>query len=281
MARHLDGVAGAQQPRLDRRGRAVAHAGDHRRAGRQAGRRGGRSRHLTHHLGARPDRRHLRQIEAHPVGQRLVVAQAPAVEEEGQRPVRHVHADRAAQLVDEIAVRLEHGVRIPIHVRLMLSEPQPLRGEIVGIDPPAVDAGDRRRAHALPQPRALGLGAAVEPEQRGAKRCAAAIHRHDARRLAADADAGNRARIGAGRDEKLRQDVARGAPPLLRVLLGPVRMRVDGGVFPARLRQDRCHPRRRGSPSGWWCRRQCRGGDCVSSVLRDRAIDSAICTRYA
>ena len=108
---HLDGIAGSQQPCLDAGSRAVAHAGDHRRAGSQAGRRGGSGRDLTHHLGARPDRRHLRQIETHPSGQLLGIAQAPAVEEERQRPVRDIHADRAAQLVDEIAVRLEHDVR--------------------------------------------------------------------------------------------------------------------------------------------------------------------------
>ena len=93
------------------------------------------------------------------------------------------------------------------------------------------------------QPVALGLGALVAPDERGAQHLAFGVEHDAAMHLAGQADGiespRRRVRRGHGAGDRL----ARSSPPVLRLLLGPADMfRPDGRVLACRRGHHQASP---------------------------------------
>ncbi|CAJ5200009.1 Uncharacterised protein [Burkholderia pseudomallei] len=235
-AERHEAVAGLGRADAERARRVVAAAArDDHRFGQAERARDVRAQRAGRRV-AFDDPRHLRARHAARGEQRAGPVAARRVEPQRARRVGRVGHLLARELQAQIILRHQHARDPAEHIGLVPRDPQQLRrGEARHREV----AGDRMQlGRARFEQRAFVGAAHVVPQDRGAQHAIAAIEQHRAVHLAGQPDA-------AHRGERLRMARAqrgergeRAGPPVVRMLLGPARMRARDGKRRARRADD-------------------------------------------
>ena len=249
-------MALVDQARADGGAGIVAAAGDDGRADGQAGDAALPRGHVARHFRA------LEHIGQQAFGhlQRLqhlaAVAPLPQVEEQRARGVGGIGRVAAGQpQADEVLG--QHQLREAGRgFGLMAPQPQQLGRLEAGAGAVAGDRDHPLAAEAAVDLVAFGVRAGVVPEQGRADRLAIVVQEYRAVHLPGQPDRGDGTVAGGGREPQ--QDVDRGPPPVLGLLLGPARSRRQQRIAGAGPGAHRALGREQRRPSRHWCRYRCR-----------------------
>ncbi len=235
-AERQEGRARLDHADAGRTRRVVAGAAGHDHAGRQAELLCDRGQHAAAGLAAFHQPRHLRAAEVRGGEHGVGPVAALHVEPERAGRIGHVRGGLAGQQQAQVVLGQQHPGDLPEDRRLVRLDPQQLRRREAGHRDVAGDLAAARLA-AL-EFGALGMAAAVVPEDRRTQHAVLRIEQRRAVHVARQAEAADRAeRARVGRAQ--RSDCGDGGgPPVARVLLRPERLRPRDRHRPVRLADD-------------------------------------------
>ena len=153
------------------------------------------------------------------------------VEEQRTRRVGDVDCALAEELEPHVVLREQHRADAREDVRLVRAQPQQLRRRESGERPVPRQRDQAVEAEAPLDLGALGCGALVVPEDRRSQGPVVGAERDEPVHLAGEADC-------FGLDAEGAERRLGGAHPVVRVLLGPARLRCRKGIWLLRPRDD-------------------------------------------
>jgi len=153
------------------------------------------------------------------------------VEQQRAGGLLHVDGELAGEAVADVVLGAHDVPDLGEGLRLVGLDPEELGEGEVGQGGVAGELDEPLVADFFGEPVALGLGAGVAPDERGAQDRAALVEHDGAVHLAGEADGGDGLAWFRGGGERSADGLLRGAPPVLGVLLGPAGVRRFEGLM--------------------------------------------------
>ena len=213
-----------------RYGNSVAAANRHRRAFSQTGLTGGAGGDGSQDGGRWQRLRKFPGVQSRQVDDLLRPAEGVEVEGIGSGSVGVIRGHPPGKTAVDVILGAEGFVSAGVDLRLMVADPHQLFQGVRGADAVAGDAVEAFQIDLGEHLRGLHGSSLIAVKDRGTQRIPFPVHRGAAHHLPAQRHHGHLRWIGPGFDQQLSRGAADGAPPVSRVLFGPVTVEEAGVI---------------------------------------------------